>query len=363
MPFLLPILLIFFFSCGDQSARREPKEPETEVLSESVSPKSPKLSWEDAFKEMFREPYEKKEDGSLLTLKLQNKEPFVPESFDTFLVELGGRLADAETPFKVVILEAAGAEQSIFTARFYLSDLLEFKKGEISQPELLRRLQVEVVETAESLKARVKTARQEGRNQDAEAALLKWTQIEPHSILAWSLLGNVTRDGKKYFDAITAYKKVLEMEPDSPFALKNLAVCAEKIGAFDDSIAFYKKALEGDAQNVLLMQQLADVYRKDGDANAALVWIGKARAIKDSADLWMVEGNVNRGAKKYAKAREAYLKAQKMNPADYRVLFNLLLIDLDTKNFAEAKKKFAELKLKDPRLAEELGGVYVFQEE
>lgn len=320
------------------------------------------LTWEDSFKEIFREPYEKKEDGSLLTLKLQNREPFAVQNFDSFVIELGVRLAEAKAPFKAVFLEATGSEQSIFKARFYLSDVLEYKKGEISQPELLRRFQVEVVETVESLKTKVKAARKEGQNQSAEEALVKWTALEPHSILAWSLLGNVTRDEKKYFDAISAYKKVVEMEPNSPFALRNLAVANERIGAFDDSIEFYKKALEGDPQNALLMQQLADVYRKDGDHNGALAWIGKARAIKDSADLWIVEGNVQRDMKKPAKAREAYLKAQKMNPADNRILFNLLLVDLDTKNFAEAKKKYAELKTKAPALAAELGGVYVFEE-
>ena len=361
MSFLFLFFLIFSFSCGDASPQREATEPKT-VPSTTISSQPSSLSWEDSLKEIFREPYEKKEDGSLLFLKLQNQKPFTAENFDRFVVELGVRLADAQTPFKIVILEAEGHEQSIFKARFYLADVLAHKKGEISQPELLRRFQVIVVETIESLKTRVKAARKEGRNQSAQEALTKWTELEPHSVLAWSLLGNVTRDQKKYFEAILAYKKVLEIEPNSPFALQNLAVCAEKIGAFDDSVAWYKKGLEGDPQNILLMQQLADVYRKSGDFNAAMVWIGKARSLKDSADLWMVEGNINRNSKKYPKAREAYLKAQKMNPADTRILFNLLLIDLDTKNFAEAKRKHADLKLKAPRLAEELGGVYVFEE-
>ncbi|MBI4411008.1 MAG: tetratricopeptide repeat protein [Deltaproteobacteria bacterium] len=366
MFFLFFFLLIFNLSCSGDSARQSAPDPEATIApaqeKESRSSREKPLAWEDSFKEMFREPYEKKEDGSFLSLKLQNKEPFAAQGFDSFVIELGVRLAEAKAPFTAVFLEAVGNEQSIFKARFYLSDVLEYKKGEISQPELLRRFEVEVVETVDSLKAKIKEARKEGLNEDAREALVKWTGLEPYSIPAWSLLGNVTRDLKKYFEAISAYKKVLEMEPNSPFALRNLAVCAEKIGTFDDSIKWYKQALEGDAQNVLLMQQLADVYRKNGDANAAMVWIGRARAIKDSADLWMVEGNINRHVKKYAKAREAYLKAQKMNPADTRILFNLLLIDLDTKNFTEAKKKYADLKLKDPRLAEELGGVYVFQE-
>ena len=93
----------------------------------------------------------------------------------------------------------------------------------------------------------------------------------------------------------------------------------------------------------------------------SMVWLGRAKGKRETSDHYLIEGNINRQAKKYKEAKAAYLKGQKLSPNDHRILFNLLLIDLDKKKYKDAKKKYAELKKKEPVLAEELSGVYLFK--
>lgn len=344
-------------------------DEEAPTLHENVKASESVKKWELVLREVIYNPslglgvgpFEKKEEDSILFIKVDNNEPFNNLSFETFLMELAARLLEAKAPFRLLVLQVVGSAQTIFKAKISFVDVARFAKGEISRPELARRFQIEAVETIESLKEKALSARKEQKNNLAMEALKQWVEREPQSVLALSLLGNVYRDEKKYWEAIAVYKQLALVLP-SLFVYHNLGFAYERVGAFDDAIFSYQKALEFDLQNSLLMQQLADVLRKNGDINGALVWLNKSLGIKESADLRLIEGNIYRDAKNYKKAREAYISAKKLNPDDWRITFNLLLVDLDTRQFSEAKKKYAEFKNKAPELARLLEGVFLFQE-
>lgn len=382
--FIFMPLFIFFILLGISSCQTEigvnNDEPDVEEFFDDVHEEPSPLNgsvkgvgsvkkWEIVLREVIYNPssglgvgpYNKEIEGSLLSLKIDNTQPFNNLSFETFLTELATRLLEAKAPFRLLVLQALGSGHTILKANISFLDVASFAKGEISQPELARRFQIEALETVESLKEKALSARKEQKNDIAMEALKQWVEREPQSVLALSLLGNVYRDEKKYWEAITIYKQLALVQP-SMFVFHNLGFTYERVGAYDDAILSYQKALEFDLQNILLMQQLADLLRKNGDVNGALVWLNKAKGVSESADLWLIEGNVYRDAKDYKKAREAYVSAKKLNPDDPRITFNLLLVDLDTRQFSEAKKKYAELKSKAPLLAKLLEGVYLFEE-
>ncbi len=323
------------------------------------SPKGRGEGWSTILHEVNYGPYDQQLINGELILSIKNKEPFNEITFSNFLTELGGRLAPTHPPFEKIVLSAGGGNQSRFLAVISLKDVRSYLKKEISQPELVRRFGIKIEETIQSLREKSLTARKEGRLEEAVDWLEQWIKKEPESLFVLSLLGNVYRDSKRYWDAISVYQKLLATSPNTPlFASHNLGFCFEKVGAFSDSIASYKKALDADPHNLLLIQQLAEVLRKDGKSAEALEWIARARSIQDSFDLWLIEGNVRRDEKKYKLAREAYLKAQTLNPHDGKVLFNLIAVDLETKQYTDAKKKYEELKEKDAELAKELERVF-----
>lgn len=316
-------------------------------------------TWQSILHEVNYGPYDQQLINGELILSIKNREPFNEISFSNFVTELGGRLAPTHPPFEKVVLSAGGGNQSRFVAVIFLRDVRSYLKKEISQPELVRRFGIKTEETIQSLKEKSISARKEGRLPDAIENLKKWIDKEPRSVLALSLLGNVYRDSKRYWDAIGVYQKLLATNPNNPlFVHHNLGFCFEKTGAFSDAVASYKKALEMEPQNILLMQQLAEVLRKEGKPVEALEWVAKARSLKDSSDLWLIEGNIRRDEKKYKLAREAYLKSQTVNPHDGKALFNLIAVDLETRQLSEAKKKYEELKKKSAALAGQLEKIF-----
>lgn len=356
------ILLLTSISCvGRESADR--KTNETAQKIQETAPVAEVTNWQKILDESVPHPFTKKENGSALELVVQNSEPFTETAFDTFLVNFSSAFFREPVPFDELSVTAGGAEQTFFKARISSADVRAHASGEISQPELIRRFQVEIVETLESLKSKARLARREQRLQDAAAIVERWLKMEPDSAVALSLAGNIFRNEKKYWDAIEIYKKLLGLIPNQVFVYHNLGYSYEKVGAYSDSISAYKKAVELDGQNPVIVGQLAQVCGKNGNIAEALEWSAKARALRETSDIWIIEGNILRSAKKYRGADEAYARAQKLTPQDYRILFNRLLVDLDAKRFSDARKKFAELKGKDPLLAEELKVVSLFDAE
>lgn len=319
-------------------------------------------AWQTYLQSHIKHPYEAKPDGALLVLKIANVNPLSPRDFDYYLLQTVAPFLNSSHPFTVVMVEAGGEQHKIFRARLTLDDVAAFNKKVISEPELLRRFAVSVVETVVSLKIRLQEERKQGLLSAAQKTLEAWIELEPNSVLALTFLGHVLRDQKKYWEAIAYYKKNLEQDSLSLGALYDLAFCYEKAGAYADAINMYEQALHLQPDNEYFMKQLARVYQKNRNYQAALDWAQKSRALKDDPELSMIEGNAHRDAKKFTKAMEAYAMGYKQSPRDHRFLFNQILVDLDVKQYAQAKKKYDELLKKDPVLGEELSQVFIKNE-
>lgn len=342
-------LFFLLISCS------HPKEKE-EVPITIPSVKSGGGSWQNQLDQPF--PSVKMEEGNLLKIKLQNPAPFTEDSFTHFLIGLNMRLFPEK--MMAVQFEAGGEGNTFLRASMARADWEAYAKGEISKPEWSRRLGVETVDTLESIRSKTRTARGEGRLDEVSALLLKWLTLEPNSTVALSILGNVYRDEKKWGDAVQVYQKILAADSRSVFALHNLGTVYAEQGAYADSIVNYSKAIELEPANPVLARQLALSYRQNGDLSSAQTWIAKSLALSETPEARVIEGNILRDGKKFKEAGEVYAKAAVLSPADARVLFNQILIDLDLKNFDEAKKKFKELQAKDPAMAEELKIVSIF---
>lgn len=323
----------------------------------------PAPSFNESLAVLLSDPFELREIDSVGELKIANTEGFSPATFDTLLLKLGEILRDSNSAVKTLVVEATGGDQTIFKAQIYKADVEAFVGGTISQAELIRRFQVTKVETIESLRTRTRESRLAGRTTETKEALIEWLKLEPDSVQALSVLGNILREEKEYWEAINEYQKILKIDPSSLFAHHNLGYTYHEVGAFDDSIKAYRKALELDPQSGLLMRQLAQVYLKSNDLNGALSWVEKARTLGEPWELLMVEGNIRRESKKFDLALKAYTRAQQLNPEHQGIFFNIILNNIDQRRLTQAKKDFVLLKEKDPLLAGELSVLPFFREE
>ena len=283
------------------------------------------------------------------------------EDLRKMVFEAEGILFPALTIHRVVF-ENKGPQGEVIHVIGLRSDYADWSKKLISQPELSRRFEIKIEETLDSLKSKTILAREAGKNDQALNYLAQWIAHAPTNLQVLGLLGNVYRDLHHYPQAIEVYKKMRAMGQENVFVLHNLGFCYEKMGLLVEASESYRKALEMGGYNELLMKQLAMVYAKNNDTNGALFWINKARAVRDSSDLWLIEGNLYRNLKQYEKAENAYAKVSTLNSEEARGLYNPILVDFDQKQWAQAKVKWNKLKEKDPSLAKELENVKVFGE-
>lgn len=364
------LLLLIIVGCSKTESPQHLVQPVLPIQNQQLA-----SSWQTVVEGVG--PYESSIEGTILRLKINNTIPFTELTLSPFLVDLVSRLVEVKgglpkAPFQQVEVQAVGNDGGKLEAKIAMADGVAYKKGEISQPELVRRLNVQLIDTLDSLKKKVRNAREQGNLEEAETALEKWVGMESSSNLALSLLGNVYRDEKKYWKAVSTYQKILLMDIRSRFALMNLGYCYDRLGALDDAVRMYQRTLEVDPNNVGVVVQLAEALRKNGNGVEAETWIQKGflphggAAYSESvglANLSLVEGNIDRDAKKYKEALEAYDKARKLNPADSKSLFNSILVKLDQKQFSDARKRYAELQSVDAVLAKQLSGVTALKEE
>ncbi len=345
------VLLLVIVGCSKTEAPQQFAHPVAPIQNQQAVTSS----WQTVIEKVG--PYEKVEEGTTLKLQIHNTTPFTELNFNSFLVNLVSRLVEAKVPFQQIDVQALGNEGGKLESKIAMMDVVAYTKGEISQPELIRRLNVQVLDTVDSLKKKVKNAREQGHLEEAQVGLEKWIGMESSSMLALSLLGNVYRDEKKYWEAVSTYQKILLMNTTSRFALMNLGTCYDRLGALDDAVRMYQRTLEVDPNNATVMTQLAEALRKNGNGVEAETWVQKGLLLGESANLLLVEGNIDRDAKKYKEALDAYDKARKLNPADSKSLFNSILVQLDQKQFAQAQERYVELQSADAVLAKQLSGI------
>lgn len=346
------LLIVSFILIGCQQTPENKNLPINQPIKNTIVSQP----WEPSLAPFIEE---KHSENNILFLKLKNNSAI---SFENQLLLLVNALNSTSIPFKEIKITAAGEEDTLYSADLLLDDAKSFSKQQISKPEFIRRLAIQTIETVPALKKKVLAYRQSGDLPNAQNTLEKWVTLEPQSFYALSLLGNVLRDQKMYDKAIIIYKKLLVLDPNSLFAFHNLAFCFEKMGVFDEAINAYAEALKIDPNNLVILQQMSEAARKNGNFNVALQLIAKAKTIRPTSDLFLVEGNIYRDQKKNSAAAAAYAEGEKLASYDFRFLFNEILLDCDNKKFADAKKKYQDLQMKDPALAKELSDIEIFKD-
>jgi tetratricopeptide (TPR) repeat protein len=105
------------------------------------------------------------------------------------------------------------------------------------------------------------------RNGDLDKAIRyykKATKLQPSKILAWSHLGLIYRDCRKYEAAINSYKKALEIDPDNYNLLSGLGLVYQKNHQDSEATKYYDKARDVKARSMgVVISILNDIYHLD----------------------------------------------------------------------------------------------------
>jgi len=164
-----------------------------------------------------------------------------------------------------------------------------------------------------------------GKYQECIPYYQKALQIEPY-FSTYSNLGFAYFELKQYANSVETFEKAAAMNPNDTQTIVNLADAYRWSGQQDKSRATYQQAislgykeLQTNPQDADVMAQMALSYAKTGDAQQAVTFVHRARAIDKSNAAYVydeaeIEAILGRASEALKVLREAF---EKHYPAEY----------------------------------------------
>ncbi|MBF0559428.1 MAG: tetratricopeptide repeat protein [Nitrospirae bacterium] len=104
---------------------------------------------------------------------------------------------------------------------------------------------------------------QAGNPSNEERQLRDTLARNPKNVDAWTGLGDMLMDAKRFKEAVEAYQKSLEINPDNIDVRVDMGTCLRQSGKPDMAVLEYKKALQINPGHVNAHKNLAVVLGED----------------------------------------------------------------------------------------------------
>jgi Flp pilus assembly protein TadD len=116
----------------------------------------------------------------------------------------------------------------------------------------------------------------ENNSDKAKFAFEEIVKKDANDFVAWTMLGTILFDQKKYADAETAFNKALTLKPDFTLARVNLGKMYSVQSEFDKAIAILTKAVDLDANSADANHYLGEAYLSIRKGSLAVGYLNKA---------------------------------------------------------------------------------------
>jgi tetratricopeptide (TPR) repeat protein len=191
------------------------------------------------------------------------------------------------------------------------------------------------------------------RFDEAEEAYKRAIEIDPDYAQAWYNLGVLLYDMKRFDEALDACKKALEIDPDYAKAWYNLGLLLDDMKRFDEAEEAYKRAIEIDPDYAPAWSNLGGLLKQLEKYDEALDACKKALEIDpEEVSVWYNLGVLLNDMKRFDKAIDAYKRALEIDP-DYAPAWSNLGVLLDhMKRFDEAIDAYKRALEIDPDYAQ-----------
>jgi predicted Zn-dependent protease len=175
----------------------------------------------------------------------------------------------------------------------------------------------------------------------SEDSLGKINQIDPNSVVAHEVAGEIDESMHNYDGALVEYKKAIDLAPNQPEAHMHMATAFWSIGKWESAETEFKAGLEHDPNNCLAHWKLGNaILEANGDSNEALTHLNKAVAI--CPDLMQARVDRARALIKNGKHHDALpdlLAAEKESPDEPSIHFLLASVYRAQGNTAAAQEE------------------------
>ncbi|MFN0141713.1 MAG: tetratricopeptide repeat protein [Pyrinomonadaceae bacterium] len=149
-------------------------------------------------------------------------------------------------------------------------------KGQKSDPGVVSAKGYNRTPEAEKAFSAAMTLIRENKSDKAKLAFEEIVKNDPNDYVAWTMLGTIFFDQKKYSEGETAFNKALQLKPDYTLARVNLGKMYITQSEFDKAIATLQKGVELDATSADANHYLGEAYLSIKKGSLAVGYLNKA---------------------------------------------------------------------------------------
>lgn len=285
----------------------------------------------------------------------------------TTVLALGDAVyGERNCPYRGVAFRAPGAEGTYFEGELTGDDYRLFRAGKISQAELGRRLDIRRLETVDSVKLKLREAREGGDHGYAMTLAEQWLEKDPGNAVAPIVRANILLAKKDFKGASALYEEILIAEPRRMDVWFNLAFAKRELGQFTEAVAIYEQLVrEFDefTERVVargdIYLHLADTYLAENRLDDAEKAVAEA-GMPETEAVIIMRAVIARGRGKPAESLKLLERFLKAHPESGTALYDLVVTLIDLKDRDGARKEYERLRATDPALAEELKFIPLF---
>lgn len=217
--------------------------------------------------------------------------------------ETPGRRTESETKKQFLSALSAYKAQQYAAAQNQLEPLVKSNVNSFEVNELLGLVYVA-----------------QGKQSEANHFLAKAVQLKPKVAEARTALATNCLALHRIDDAEVQFKKVVQMEPQSYDANHNLGEFYIQIGNLPSAILFLRRAQEIDQSAYNNGYDLALALDQTGQYDEARQQLRKLIAIRDSAELHSLLGEVDEKSRNYVSSAAQYEQAARLDPSEQNIL-------------------------------------------
>lgn len=172
----------------------------------------------------------------------------------------------------------------------------------------------------------------------------KLTTAYPTNTKYIGQLADIYLSNGKEEKANELYRKILELESDNGYALLALADDYRNKKQFNDWFAYTKRAIASNKLDVKSkLRAMVDfitsnIFGDEHKEKSYQLADAFTEANPDEASAWMLKGDLYAQNTKYETAHESYSRAAQIEPSNYTTWRQLILCDIETKNYAQMEK-------------------------
>ncbi len=229
--------------------------------------------------------------------------------------------------------------QAVDLVRFFEKAIEELEKAKLPQIALYHTI---LGDASRELK----------KWEGAKKAYLAAVSIEPNNAAYYNMLGNIYFESGDFAASVEPYRRAIEIERAVAVYHANLGGAFRKLGEWPDAEKAYQEAIDLEPNDAEYQNMLGNIYYESGDFAKSIGLYRKAIGIESKRAVYYANlGGAFRDLEEWEDSERAYRQALEIEPENSGYLNMLGIVHYRRRDYKEAIDSYREAIAKDPKTA------------